>query len=770
MWGGDRPVSLTGARGLHKSRGWITICIQRAFFEMRLAPARGIMMVKFMLFFCMLSGFLAPAIFAVEIKAVRVGQGPKIDGRLDDPVWKSAVVFSDFRMAEPLPDGEPSEKTELRILYDESSLYIGVVCFDRDAGRISAHSMVHDSGGEQHGWGGGGSIGSGDDDSVRVLIDPFQDKRSAYFFSVNPRGARGEGLTSGGSASLNWDGIWDAGSRIDASGWSAEFRIPFKTISFNPELTSWGINVERFIARRQEKIRLAGTNRDSTFTNPMDAAVLSGIAGVKQGKGITIRPYGLLSMQKDHGESGGTHWKLDGGFDVYKNFTPNLVGAFSYNMDFAETEVDERRINLTRFPLFFPEKRMFFLEGSETFAFSASVSFQPFFSRKIGLFEGQQVPVLFGAKLYGKIGRTNLAFLDVQTEKFAGLPGRNFLALRLTRDVFSESKVGLIVTNGSPSGERNTLAGVDFRYATSRFAGDKNLNLAAWTAYNWNEKTAGSHLGFGFRANYPNDLWDVQSTYAYYGEALDPGLGFMLRQGIQTFYLRVGFQPRPARGWLKKLVRQFFFEASGDFYWDLKGNLETSRLEVTPLSFNTESGEQFSFKITPNRDVLPVDFEVAAGVVLPAGSYGFTNVQFEFSTASHRPYVFDAGLNVGEFYSGHYEDLSFGLTFKYKGYASLGLDVNLVRGRLPEGRFSENVYQLKADVFLSPDLGFMNYIQYDSVSRLLGWSARLKWRVAPGNEIALIYNRNWERRWDPASRFFPSEERGVFKLSLSIRP
>ncbi|MBE0665363.1 MAG: hypothetical protein IH584_06025 [Candidatus Aminicenantes bacterium] len=244
----------------------------------------------------------------------------------------------------------------------------------------------------------------------------------------------------------------------------------------------------------------------------------------------------------------------------------------------------------------------------------------------------------------------------------------------------------------------------------------------------------------------------------------------MLRQGIQTFYLRVGFQPRPARGWLKKLVRQFFFEASGDFYWDLKGNLETSRLEVTPLSFNTESGEQFSFKITPNRDVLPVDFEVAAGVVLPAGSYGFTNVQFEFSTASHRPYVFDAGLNVGEFYSGHYEDLSFGLTFKYKGYASLGLDVNLVRGRLPEGRFSENVYQLKADVFLSPDLGFMNYIQYDSVSRLLGWSARLKWRVAPGNEIALIYNRNWERRWDPASRFFPSEERGVFKLSLSIRP
>ncbi len=528
--------------------------------------------------------------------------------------------------------------------------------------------------------------------------------------------------------------------------------------------------MERFIARRRRPTAFPGSTATAIFTIPWPPPSLAGIANVKQGKGITIRPYGLVSALQDHRDSAGSRWKLDGGFDVYKNFTPNLVGAFSYNMDFAETEADERRINLTRFPLFFPEKRMFFLEGSETFSFSSSVSFQPFFSRKIGLYQGEQVPILFGAKLYGKIGRTNLAFLDVQTEKFAGLPGRNFLALRLTQDIFSESKVGMIFTNGSPTGERNTLAAVDFRYATSHFRGDKNLNLAAWTAYNWNEQTRGSHLGFGFRANYPNDLWDIQSTYAYYGEALDPGLGFMLRQGIQTAYLRVGFQPRPRGGFLGSFVRQFFFDASGDFYWDLHGNLETSRLEVTPLSLRTESGESFSFQATVNRDVLPAEFEVAEGVILPAGSYDFTSWNGSFSTASHRAWTFDAGIDFGHFYSGHYEDLNVGVNFKYKGYASLGLDVNLVRGRLPEGRFNENVYQLKADIFLSPDLGFMNYIQYDSVSKLLGWSVRLKWRVSPGNEIALIYNKNWERRWDPASRFFPSEERGVLKLSLSIRP
>jgi hypothetical protein len=728
-------------------------------------------MTKFMLRFMAIALVLSVPLPAAAVRAARVEQGPRIDGDLADAVWQAAAAFTAFRMAEPRPGEEPSEKTELRIVYDAANLYIGIRCLDNEPERITAQSMAHDGGGgDSHGWGGGGSLGSGADDVVRVLIDPFQDKRSAYFFSVNPRGARGEGLASGGGASLNWDGIWDAAARIGTDGWSAELRIPFKTISFNPGLSAWGINVERYIARKQETLRISGIERDSGFYNPMVAAALSGIAGVKQGLGVTFRPYGLASVEKNHRENAGYEWKLDGGFDIYKNFTPNLVGAFSYNMDFAETEADERRINLTRFPLFFPEKRMFFLEGSETFSFSSSVSFQPFFSRKIGLYQGEQVPILFGGKVYGKIGRTNLAALDVQTEKYGGLPGRNFLALRLTQDILSESKVGIIVTNGSPTGERNTLAGIDFRYATSRFAGNKNLNLAAWTAYNWNEKTDGSHLGFGFRANYPNDLWDIQSTYAYYGEALDPGLGFMLRQGIQTAYLRVGFQPRPRGGFLGSFVRQFFFNASADYYWDVRGVLETSRLELTPLSFKTESGEQFSFQVTANHDILPAAFEVAAGVVLPAGPYRFMSGSAEFNTASHRPWGLDAGITFGEFYSGRYEDLSLGVSFKFKGYANLGLDVNAVRGRLPEGRFSENVYQLKADVFLSPDLGFMNYIQYDTVSRLLGWSSRLKWRLSPGNEVALIYNKNWERRWDPTARFYPSEERGVFKIALSIRP
>jgi hypothetical protein len=244
----------------------------------------------------------------------------------------------------------------------------------------------------------------------------------------------------------------------------------------------------------------------------------------------------------------------------------------------------------------------------------------------------------------------------------------------------------------------------------------------------------------------------------------------MMRQSIQTFYVRASYQPRPRAGFLDGLVRQFYFQGSVDYYWDLAGRLETRRVNVVPLSFRTESGEQFRFEIVPNRDNLPYPFEVSRGVVLPAGPYDYTIVQVSLNTATHRTAALNLSFTTGDFYSGRLDETSAGLSVKLNGTARLGVDVDLVRGRLPQGQFNENVYQIKADIFLSPDLGLMNYIQYDDISRELGWSARLRWQVSPGNEIYVVYNKNWERRWDPTSRFVPLEERGVFKISLSIRP
>jgi len=706
----------------------------------------------------------------VKVQAVRVEKAPHLDGSLSDPVWEKAIPFSGFLMVEPVPGSAPSEKTELRVLYDGSHLYLAVYCFDSQPGKIAANSLAHDQTGTSGGgWGMGHQSASTSDDVVRVLIDPFLDKRTAYVFYVNPKGARSEGLVSGGSASLDWDGIWEARAKILPDGWSVEIKIPFKSISFKKDLPAWGLNVERYIARKQETIRLSGISRDANFNNPMTAAELEGISDIKQGLGVTIRPYGLVTTQNERLVENKYTWDGQGGVDIYKNITPNLVAAFTYNTDFAETEVDERRINLTRFPLFFLEKRMFFLEGSDIFNFSSSVSFRPFFSRKIGLYQGQQVPINFGAKLYGKVGNFNLAMLDMETESMADLPQNNLFAGRLTYDFLSESKIGAIVTNGSPTGERNTLVGFDVNYASSQFAGNKNIWLAAWAAYNWNDKD-GKHHGFGFRANYPNDLVNIETTYAYYGDALDPGLGFMMRPAIQTFYLQMSYNPRPSRGWLGNFIRQFFFQASGDFYWKLDGSLETSRLTFEPLSFRTESGERFNASIVVNRDVLPFDFEVAEGVVLLAGSYDFTNLRMSFNTATYRPLSFSLNYTVGQFYSGDYGDFNAGLTYHFRGNLDLSFNTNLVRGTLPEGKISENVYQLKLDFYFSPDLGFMNYVQYDSVSKMLGWSARFRWEVKPGNFIYLIYNSNWERRWDPTSRFYAAGDRGVFKITLAIRP
>ena len=703
------------------------------------------------------------------ITATRVESGPKIDGDLTDAAWSSAVAFSGLKMVFPNPGAEPTERTELRVLIDDANLYLGIQCFDRHPASISANSMAHD---------GGGSKEEKADDVVRILLDPFQNKRTAYVFIVNARGARSEGLASGEWADLSWDGIWDAKCRIHAEGWTAEVRIPFKTISFKPNLESWGLNVERYIARKQETDRLASSSRNSFFYNPMEAASLQGVGGAKQGLGLTFRPYGFASANKDFQSRTPIVLKVDGGFDVYKNFTPNFIGAFSYNTDFAETEVDDRRINLTRFPLYFPEKRTFFLEGSDIFSFGGGgENFSPFFSRRIGLYGESQIPVAFGAKLFGRLGNTDISLLDVSTRAFddqnldLSLPRENFVAARVVQNVLAESKIGVIFTDGSPTGAKNTLAGFDLTYKTSRLFGNQNFIAGAWYIYNWNNIQAGKHQAYGVGFDYPNDLFDVEATYSFFGEALNPGVGFLERGNVQNLNVGIDYQPRPAKGtFLGSLVRQFFFQLEGDFYWDLQGNLETREIFTAPINMRTESGEHIEFNVIPKRDVLPYDFEVAPDVVIPAGPYNMLGYRAEFNSATYRPWTFDLSWRFGQFYSGHYSDPTIGLGLKIKGYVTLALNAELVRAHLPQGSFKENLFQLKVDFFLNPDLGLMNYVQYDTVSHTLGANLRFRWQISPGNEIFLVYTKNWERLWDPVSRFVPLGARGIFKITLSIRP
>ncbi len=703
---------------------------------------------------------------SIKIKAMRIDNPPKIDGLLNDPVWKKAIPYTNFIMQEPHYGQKPSEKTELRVLYDKNNLYIGIMCYDSEPQKIGANEFKWDNRGRAS-------------DVVKIIIDPFQDKRNGYVFFVNAKGVRTDGLAFGEYFSTNWDGIWDAKAKILKNGWSVEIKIPFKSIGFNPKLSSWGFNVERYIPRKMEKIRLSSTSKNSFFYNPMEGGLLEGLEGIKQGIGLTVRPYIKASTSYNIEYNEERDYTGDIGVDLYKNFTPNLTGIASINTDFAETEADERRLNMTRFPLFFPEKRGFFLEGSDIFSFGIGLSphrgFVPFYSRRIGLYEGEQIPIIFGAKLLGKIKNTNIGILDVVTDEYTTYEGielerKNFLVARVYQNIWSESKIGFIYTNGTPEpGEENSLAGVDFTYSTSKLFGNKNFALGGWYIYNWNDFNEGSHQAYGFKIDYPNDLIDTMVTYTYLGDSFNPGLGFLMRNGVKSLMGGIAYQPRPEKGLIGKLVRQFFFEFYGSFYWDLNGVLETRRFFTAPINLRTESGEHIEFNVMPNYDRLPYDFEISEGVVIPQGEYNFLRYRFEGNSAKHRPVFFDFSWRFGDYYSGKLDEYEIGLTLLYK-WLSVRVETEMARGDMPEGEFSENVYRLRGEFVFSPDIYLLSYIQYDDVSDTIGANIIFKWRISPGNTLFFVLNKGWEKEWDPVERFSPYGDEYSVKLLLSIRP
>lgn len=721
-------------------------------------------LILLLLIFSALTGYSFMSADDIFIDADKVSQAPEIDGILDEKIWSDSIVFSGFKMVEPETGLEPSEKTELRVVYDQSNLYIGVKCFSNDQKDISVNTLKHDQHGRR-------SIG---DDLIKILIDPFLDKRNAYVFFVNPKGARTDGLASGEHFSTNWDGIWDASARLDNDGWSVEIKIPFKTLSFNSSLKKWGINVERYIAKKMETIRLSGISKDSFFYNPAEASYLSGINDVKQGLGITFKPYMTLVSSRDYENDGAREWKIDGGFDLYKNFTPNLTGVFTYNTDFAETEVDERKINLSRFSLYYPEKRSFFLEGSEMFSFGTGLhrTFVPFFSRTIGIFDEEHVvPVNYGLKVYGKLGKTNLGLLNVKTGATDSVGKKNFIAGRVYQNIFAQSKVGLIFTKGdSESDDPNSLLGLDFNYSTSKFLKNKNFSAGGWWVYNWNTIEEGKHYGYGFKVDYPNDLWDAALSYNYFGDALEPGLSYLPRNGIQKISPMLQFKPRPEKGFIGKLVRQFRFEFFGSIYLDLAGNVVSSRIFTAPVNFRTEGGDHFEFNIIPEKEVLDEEFELSDDIIFPCTSYDFTRYRVMFNSASHRKIDLSLKYTFGNFYSGRLSEFDISTSFKYKGNINFDIGALFLRGNFPQGKYRKNLFRIKGDFFLNSDIGLMSFIQYDDDSRELGANIRLKWRISPGNIIYLVYNKNWERTWDPASRFNTIMDRGIFKIQLSWRP
>ncbi|MDH3497958.1 MAG: carbohydrate binding family 9 domain-containing protein, partial [Gemmatimonadota bacterium] len=494
---------------------------------------------------------------AARRPALAVGplhDGLRLDGRLDEPMWAAARPIGPLTMTEPVEGGVPTCTTTVWVLAGPASLVIGIRAADPDPRRITSFAIARDA-------------DLRNEDHVRIVLDPFLDGRSGYVFAVNPRGARFDALISGGGAGEDdrWDGIWEAATHRDASGWSVEIRLPVQSIDFTPGLTAWGFNVERRVERLQEVSRWASPTRDIKVTQMSRAGVLTELPAFSPGLGLTIRPATTAGVAYEGAAVDDTRGTFHPSVDVLQRLG-SLTALASINTDFAETEVDTRRTNLTRFPLFFEEKRTFFLEGSDIFDFGLGLrSFRspdlvPFFSRRIGLFQGTEVPVWVGGKLNGRVGATNVGALLTRTGRVdtLGIEPTTMGAMRLRQNVFTESSGGIIATVGDPEGRSGSyLVGGDFTFQTSRLGGDKNFQIGGWALVTGREGLTGDRTAVGGAITYPNDTWDVAVRYRRIGDEFDPSLGFVPRRGVQLLNADVDVTVRPGWRWLRSMAHEF---------------------------------------------------------------------------------------------------------------------------------------------------------------------------------------------------------------------
>ena len=575
------------------------------------------------------------------------GAPVQLDGKLDEAAWQNATAVALMQQA-PKPGAETPYRTTVRVLATRNMLYFGFECSDPNPSAIAVHTMQRD--GKLEG-----------DDSVAVVLDTYGDRRTGFFFRTNAAGARVDGLIAGPEdAKLDWDGIWNAATSRTATGWSAEIAIPTNTLTFTKGLAEWGVNFERNIARDRTVLRWTSPTLDSTFTDLSRAGSLTGVDGLDQGKGIEVSPFVTGRTRADFRQPN-RNWLGQTGADITWRITPQLASVFTINTDFAETEVDSRQLNVTRFPLFFPERRSFFLEGANQFEFGLGLNsdFIPFFSRRIGLYQGEQIPIDGGVKLNGRVGRWNIGLLDVETrEKYLGnsgslVPKANLFAGRVSYDFTSKFRVGTLVTNGSPDGvSRNSLAGFDAVWRTSTFRGNKNLLVGGWTAFSAGDIPKGNRSGWGFKVDYPNDRWDCFTSLNQFGEALTPGLGFLPRPGTRRFDASCEFKPRPSKTGHFAWIRQEFMEHRFYHVTNYRGQTESWRFFWAPINVRFESGDHLEFNWVPWHEFLPQPFEIANGVKLPVGQYQFTRYRAEFQTSSHRWWEFGTTTWFGSFYNG----------------------------------------------------------------------------------------------------------------------
>jgi len=699
-------------------------------------------------------------LYGASIPAVYVETPPKIDGNVDDSTWKQGAVITEFVQREPNTGDPVSEKTVTYICYDRDYLYIGFVCHD-DPQKITAKEIARDA-----------SLPN--EDKVVIILDTFLDRRNSYWFEISPRGSKGDALLSQNGAAMNkdWDGIWLGRSSINKTGWETEVAIPFKSLNFHPSQTIWGIKFARDIQHKSEKAYWPVANINAHKYQVSDAGDLVGLKEISQGIGMDIRPYALGGIDQKRDEKS----KSDGdaGLDIFYQLTPGLKSVLTINTDFAQTEVDDRQVNLTRFRLHFPEKRDFFLDGANYFQIANEGEQKrpkliTFFSRRIGLDEkGTPIPIIGGAKITGQTGPWNLGILDVIDQRETG--NQNFAVARVSRNIGKQSALGVIGTFGNAeSANQNTVVGADIKLATSMLSGNKNLNFYLFGLKSSTDSLSGKDTAFGTELSYPNDFLNFSAGYLQIEKNFVAGVGFVPRKNIRNSYGSINLGPRPN----KWGIMQLQIGSEFDYVTDFADRLLTREIEFEPIGFRFLSGEEASYEITRNYEALDHDFNIYDNFIIPAGTYNFTRQEIKLSSAQRRRLWGEIDYEWGDFWNGSADEIKLDCGYKVSVPVALELQYEHNNVQLPEGSFTVDVYRINFDLLFSPRMTLKSFIQYDDESKRIGWQSRFRWILKPGNEILFVWNSLWSDpmdRMDPHLRDFTlAQSTTRFKINYNYR-
>ncbi|OFW39113.1 MAG: hypothetical protein A3F70_11230 [Acidobacteria bacterium RIFCSPLOWO2_12_FULL_67_14] len=682
--------------------------------------------------------------------AVRLPAGASVvlDGRLDEAFWQQAAPAADFIQIDPDNGTPATEPTEVRIVFDDDALYMGVTCFDSDPEGWIGFERRRDQ-----------TLGS--DDRFMWTIDTFLDGRSGYFFEMNPSGLMADALMGTNGQNRQWDGIWNARVHRSGIGWTLEIEIPFRTLNFNPNSDTWGINFQRTVRRKNEDSIWMGWARNQGLRRMTNAGHVTGIREVSQGHGLDIKPYGLLSSQASPGRGRpAMDGSADAGVDLFYNPTPLLRANLTINTDFAQTEVDQRQVNLTRYSLFFPERRDFFLDGATFFDFGSDSAPQtgnpnagrqeriiPFFSRRIGLTNrGEPQRIDFGTKITGQMGAQDVGVLHVRTgeDADADAASEDFTVVRLKRRLLQQSYIGAVWTRRDPriaGGGTSQAAGIDAKLATSSFLGSENLEAGGWFLHTSRPGVSTGTSAFGATLDYPNDLWNLRADALEVQEHFDPAVGFITRQAYRQYTQLVDYGPRPRS---HRYIRQFTFGGAGDIQTDLQNRLLTRYVELTPFQIQLHSQEMGGVVLMRRYERLDAPFEISRDITLPIGSeYTFDRIRLWGQTANRRMLAVNARYETGDFYSGTRSERNLTLNMRLRPGLILYLTGQWNSIKLPEGSFATRLYRVVGETQFTPFIALVNNIQYDSQSAVLGWQSRFRWIVTPGNDLYIVYTHNW---------------------------